>query len=262
MYQNLVSLWVCFCASAEQNEPLLPEHWSSGMILASGARGRGFNSPMLPFCFARYNTQPNKRKNKNTRACTHDGTRTHNLALRRGTPYPFGHAGGTDAPQCVTQGGGRGHRDAVPRDRRHLGRVVKAVDSKSTGLCPRWFESSRCRVPFFCTRLCARPGSTHNGARNAGTWSSGMILALGARGRGFNSRSSPVCFFGVHGFFVLFCFALARTEHSALRSVAGSMAEWLRRLIRNQLGVARGSSNLSAVAFFLLHCCCVYSARR
>ena len=30
----------------------------------------------------------------------------------------------------------------------------------------------------------------------------------------------------------------------------GSMAEWLRRLIRNQLGVARGSSNLSAVAFF------------
>ena len=31
----------------------------------------------------------------------------------------------------------------------------------------------------------------------------------------------------------------------------GSMAEWLRRLIRNQLGVARGSSNLSAVGFCL-----------
>ena len=28
------------------------------------------------------------------------------------------------------------------------------------------------------------------------------------------------------------------------------MAEWLRRLIRNQLGVVRGSSNLSAVDFF------------
>ena len=40
------------------------------------------------------------------------------------------------------------------------------------------------------------------------------------------------------------------------RVPAGSMAEWLRRLIRNQLGVARGSSNLSAVAF--LFCCDLY----
>ena len=31
------------------------------------------------------------------RFCTHDGTRTHNLTLRRGTPYPLGHAG------CVVQ---------------------------------------------------------------------------------------------------------------------------------------------------------------
>ena len=36
-----------------------------------------------------------QRKTKNTIAVTHDGTRTHNLALRRGTPYPFGHAGAT-----------------------------------------------------------------------------------------------------------------------------------------------------------------------
>ena len=31
----------------------------------------------------------------------------------------------------------------------HLGRVVKAVDSKSTGLRPRRFESSRCRLRRF-----------------------------------------------------------------------------------------------------------------
>ena len=40
--------------------------------------------------------------------------------------------------------------------------------------------------------------------------------------------------------------------YSRVRAVghrAGSMAEWLRRVIRNHLGVARGSSNLSAVAF-------------
>ena len=35
---------------------------------------------------------------------------------------------------------------------RHLGRVVKAVDSKSTGLCPRQFESGRCRIFFFAVR--------------------------------------------------------------------------------------------------------------
>ena len=73
------------------------EHWSSGMILASGARGRGFNSPMLPFCegprflFFIFVLTCVGKKIKNR--VTHDGTRTHNLALRRGTPYPFGHAG-------------------------------------------------------------------------------------------------------------------------------------------------------------------------
>ncbi len=30
------------------------------------------------------------------RVCTHDGTRTHNLTLRRGTPYPLGHAGNVE----------------------------------------------------------------------------------------------------------------------------------------------------------------------
>ena len=34
-------------------------------------------------------------------------------------------------------------------DRRHLGRVVKAVDSKSTGLRPHRFESGRCRLQIF-----------------------------------------------------------------------------------------------------------------
>ena len=38
------------------------------------------------------------RRGNNCKSCnssldTHDGTRTHNLALRRGTPYPLGHAG-------------------------------------------------------------------------------------------------------------------------------------------------------------------------
>ena len=42
------------------------------------------------------------------------------------------------------------HQDRNPASppftrRWHLGRVVKAVDSKSTGLCPRKFESCRCR---------------------------------------------------------------------------------------------------------------------
>ena len=91
-----------------------------------------------------------------------------------------------------------------------------------------------------------------NAAFVGGAWSSGMILALGARGRGFNSRSSPSPFscFDSHADRVpsvpphLGC-----TRGSEYALWNGSMAEWLRRLIRNQLGVARGSSNLSAVAF-------------
>ena len=80
---------------------------------------------------------------------------------------------------------------------RHLGRVVKAVDSKSTGLCPRQFESGRCRMNFlfYAQRQCARIYSEESDALAKGAWSSGMILALGARGRGFNSRSSPTLLF-------------------------------------------------------------------
>ena len=44
-------------------------------------------------------------------------------------------------------------RGSIPRrgalfvtQQRHLGRVVKAVDSKSTGFRPRRFESYRCRL--------------------------------------------------------------------------------------------------------------------
>ena len=33
--------------------PIVVGHWSSGMILALGARGREFDSPMAPFPFAR-----------------------------------------------------------------------------------------------------------------------------------------------------------------------------------------------------------------
>ena len=42
------------------------------------------------------------------------------------------------------------------------GRVVKAFDSKSNGLCPRRFESCRLRnlffFPFFISVLTGRPG--------------------------------------------------------------------------------------------------------
>ena len=42
-------------------------------------------------------------------------------------------------------------------------------------------------MKLWCTT--ARTGLVR--VKRAGAWSSGMILALGARGRGFNSRSSP-----------------------------------------------------------------------
>ena len=68
------------------------------------------------------------------------------------------------------------------------------------------------------------------------------------------SNPSGVSFCPVSGtLFALRLSARTMSRAVALRSVrGGSMAEWLRRLIRNQLGVARGSSNLSAVDFFFV----------
>ena len=66
------------------------------------------------------------------------------------------------------------------------------------------------------------------------------------------SNPSGVSFCPVSGtLFALRLSARTMSRAVALRSVpGGSMAEWLRRLIRNQLGVARGSSNLSAVVHY------------
>ncbi len=57
---------------------------------------------------------------------------------------------------------------------------------------------------------------------------------------------------------VLFCSGVVAgvaQSWSAAKRSHGILAEWLRRLIRNQLGIARGSSNLSDVVllfFFLI----------
>jgi hypothetical protein len=53
--------------------------WSSGMIPASGAGGREFDSRITPFV-------SNKK-------IVRTGTRTQNLLLRRQAPYPLGHKG-------------------------------------------------------------------------------------------------------------------------------------------------------------------------
>ena len=90
---------------------------------------------------------------------THGGTRTHNLPLRRRTPYPLGHAG------CVLLStrkqkwlfndfsanvGGFVISLFHNRCGSNRGREVKASDSKSDSLWERRFES--CRLRIFLTR--------------------------------------------------------------------------------------------------------------
>jgi len=56
---------------------------------------------------------------------------------------------------------------------------------------------------------------------NQGTWSSGMILALGARGREFDSRSAPFQPFCVMRSMLLEVIALCRVlEFSLLKGIA------------------------------------------
>ena len=64
---------------------------------------------------------------------------------------------------------------------KHLNRpriAIVTTDSAATNLF-RGFSSDQVNFP------------THTAAQ----WSSGMILALGARGHGFNSRTAPTIFF-------------------------------------------------------------------
>ena len=86
------------------------------------------------------------------------GTRTRNLRIRSPTPCPLGQ-------------GGTSHY--VP------------------GL-PYWFPSAKffmCHAALFPFYVLSEPSVS------LAAWSSGMILASGARGPGFNSRSSPFSFY-------------------------------------------------------------------
>ena len=88
------------------------------------------------------------------------------------------------------------------------GRVVKALDLKSNGLCPRRFEPCQLRQIFEHQKKLPPVGfeptapslrdwcsttelKRHNMGLSMARWSRGMIRASGARGPGFNSRTSP-----------------------------------------------------------------------
>ena len=66
---------------------MLKGGWSSGMILASGARGRGFDSPLAPL-----QTSFFEKEKKNIPG----GIRTHNPLIRSQMPYPLGHGDDCD----------------------------------------------------------------------------------------------------------------------------------------------------------------------
>ena len=72
---------------------------------------------------------------------------------------------------------GRLQEILIPRQRV---RVVKEVDSKSTGLCPREFKSRRCRSLFF---------SLHQRVHPASAWYALVMVRTGRRG---SMRASPV----------------------------------------------------------------------
>ena len=108
------------------------------MIPALGAGGRGFDSPLAPFAVQAFLAQMVERWPFKPMVVGSIPT--------EGVTLLVGVVGNISACHADARG-------SIPRrgalfvtQQRHLGRVVKAVDSKSTGFRPRRFESYRCRL--------------------------------------------------------------------------------------------------------------------
>ena len=115
--------------------------------------------------------------------CTPGGTRTHNLWLRKPTPYPLGYRGVTCYVPVITllvlQ-----HATGMMVDREHV-QLHPMQQPWSNGQD----SGPPSQRPGFDSRrlhICQR-------AQRQAQWSSGMILASGARGPGFDSLLSPLC---------------------------------------------------------------------
>ena len=124
--------------------------WCSGITSASHAEGPGFEPRRLQFCESLCLCK-NSQKGAATRSAPVGGVSAGMLTRRR------------DLGQFCKSFLGK-HFQILPK-LRHFGRVVKAVACSAVGLCPRGFESHRCRaitlttpvsICMVCTNICVR----------------------------------------------------------------------------------------------------------
>ena len=182
--------------------------WSSGMILAPGARGPGLNSwssPLLRVWSCSDSLAAAGRAGQSWQKTIYLSGRT--VSPQRGSSsqpsvcrtnaLPPSHGGNADLPRILApRRGGPAAQAGGPPDGQggaaaeRVGRRQSARSPASAGrkggaenCCQRGRRGARGAAVG--SRVCFR--------RHAlAAWSSGMILAPGARGPGLNSRSSPL----------------------------------------------------------------------
>ncbi|KAG6762591.1 hypothetical protein POTOM_033102 [Populus tomentosa] len=155
--------------------------WSSGMILALGARGPEFDSRNAPICLF-YQSDRFQMTTTILIFCAEYPTRKLNWGKEKESTLEDFYT-----VFCIPSTRGMEIRTAKRPDN---GKCPEFDSRNAPKLLLSDFRGKLCCIPSTCGSKRIKT-DCHNKYHRLGIWSSGMILALGARGPEFDSRNAP-----------------------------------------------------------------------